>query len=259
VERRLWRGLAVLVAGAAVLAGTVEGWAVMVEQRSVSAPVRYTEPITGVELDLQNTGATVTAGPDHEVTVGQTTRWLLRRPQVERSLVGQTLRITVRCPQVAGIGDPGCGSDLSVTVPSATAVRVTASSGTAKVVGLSGPLALRATSGALELDGDSGRIVAQVTSGDLSGRNLAAPELQAAASSGSLDLHFTEPPQRVALAARSGSINLGVPQGDTYRVTTTVSSGGIDLDPLLNDPGSSRSITVSVRSGHAGVAYDSGQ
>ncbi|MFI9273742.1 DUF4097 family beta strand repeat-containing protein [Kitasatospora sp. NPDC052896] len=257
LEQRVWRPAGLVLAVLVILIGAGQAWGALTEQTE-SEPTQVLGPISALDLDLDDASARISPGAEGQVGIQQNLDWTFRRPVVEQTLIGRLLRIKVRCPSILGVGEPTCSVALSINVPRATAVTVRLSSGSAKVSGLSGELSLRSSSGSIELDGDSGRISAHSTSGQIQGQGLTSQDVETTLTSGQLSLGFTAPPARVAVSATSGEADLTVPPGSTYRVTThTASGGGVDRDPGLDDPQSSRSITVSTTSGHASLAYSS--
>ncbi|WP_329583835.1 DUF4097 domain-containing protein [Kitasatospora sp. NBC_01250] len=253
-ERRAWRVVGTLAGAAVILFGAGQTWTSLVRQTSIR-PDRYPSTVTALELDLQNASATVTAGGDDQIAVQQAERWTVRQPQISRVVVGNTLKISARCPKVLGIDEPSCSVDLDIGAPASTAVTVRSTSGDTRIRGLSGDLSLRTTSGSFQLDDVSGRLAAQLTSGTLNAQRVSSAQVQAHTTSGSLNLQFVAPPQDLSVTATSGSLTAGLPPGSTYRVNVR---GSADTNPALNDSASARSITASVGSGHASLDYTAG-
>ncbi|GAA1215884.1 hypothetical protein GCM10009665_02110 [Kitasatospora nipponensis] len=254
-EARRWRSLAVAVLAIVALLGGGQAWFLLGEQESRSAPTRYPASVTSVELDLQDASASVRGNQAGELTVVEQSVWLLNRPQVQQTVVGHTLRISAHCPRVMGIAAPGCSATLELRVPSATAVTLRTTSGQAAISDLTGNLSLRGTSGRIALDNDSGRIAAHLTSGQLVGRYLGATVVQAAATSGSLDLEFAATPDEVTLSTTSGEARVAVPPNSHYRVLSTLGSGSSDIDPALMDPRSPHAITMTAGSGYLTAGF----
>lgn len=223
-ERRIWRGVGTLAGAAVILFGVGQTWTTLVRQDSVR-PERYPSSVTALELDLQGASASITATGDDRLAVLQSERWTLSRPKISSVVVGNTLRISARCPQVLGINEPSCSVGLDIGAPPSTAVTVKTTSGDTRIRGLSGDLSLRTTSGSIVLDDVSGRLAAQLTSGSLSAQHVSSAEVQAHATSGSVDLQFAAPPQRLAVTATSGSITAGcrraAPTGSTRTARPT--------------------------------------
>ncbi|WP_035849386.1 DUF4097 family beta strand repeat-containing protein [Kitasatospora azatica] len=256
-ELRIWRAIAVLTGALVMVYGAGQAWNALAEQADVR-PFSYSERITAVELDLGSASAQVVGGTDGELTVRQTERWALSRPQITRRVVGSTLRITARCPKIPWIGGAACGAGFRLVVPPATAVSLKASSGAFSAEGLSGDLNLSTDSGSIRLKNLTGRVAARLTSGSLSGEGLASPELQAEVDSGSVDLALTAPPRALTMVSTSGSVRAALPPDTRYRLVSSYGSGSGHVAPALQDPGSPRSITVTTDSGSVDLDYTSG-
>ncbi|MDH6118672.1 DUF4097 family beta strand repeat-containing protein [Kitasatospora sp. GAS204B] len=253
-ERRIWRSIGTLSGVLVVLVGAGQTWSGLVRQSAVR-PASYPSGVTALELDVQNASVSVTATDKDHVTVQQVEHWTVSRPVVTRTVVDNTLRISARCPQVLGISEPSCSVGLDIGAPLATAVTLTSSSGDTRIRGLAGDLSLRSYSGSIQLDDVSGRIAARLTSGSISGTNISSAEVQAAVTSGSVDLGFAAPPRSTALNCSSGSLTVRLPPGSTYRLNV---AGPSDVNPALNDPTSPNSIVATCGSGHTGLGYTSG-
>ncbi|MDH6110440.1 hypothetical protein P3T36_003478 [Kitasatospora sp. MAP12-15] len=256
MQRRLWRTLGVLVAAVVMVIGAGEAGGLLAGQSSTVSS-RYTS-VTAVVLDLQEGSADVIAGSDDAVVLTPQLNWTLRRPRVEQTLDGHTLRISVSCTRILGIGEPGCSVALDLQVPAATAVTVRMTSGYGRIAGLSGALDLRGTSGELDLDRDSGPIDARLTSGRISGMRLASAGVRASTDSGQTDLAFAQPPDQLTLACDSGSVRATVPPGSTYRVSARSAGDAPRIAPLLADSGSPRTITASAGSGTVTLGFTPG-
>ncbi|MFE9423467.1 DUF4097 family beta strand repeat-containing protein [Kitasatospora sp. NPDC006697] len=246
-EYRRWRVIGVVATVLLVLLGAGQAWRALAQQDG-SENFRYTQRITALDLDLQNASARISPGLDGDVVVGLATRWTVDRPVVTREVVGQKLRITVRCPDVFPVSTP-CSSSLTIGVPVQTSVTVRGSSADTKIVGLSGDLNLHAGSGSFELDDVTGKVAAQVTSGSVKGKGLASRQVQAQVTSGSADLSFISPPDSVSLSAGSGEVTAVLPRDSTYRIAVSTGSGGSDIDSGLQDASSPRTITATADSG----------
>lgn len=253
-ERRIWRRLGGLLLAALLVAGAGQAWTAMAEQND-SVPSAFPGSITALDLDLEAGSATITGGSENAVTVRQDLNWTLRRPQVQQTVSGHTLRISVHCPAVLGIGQPGCGAALEIRVPPATAVTARITSGQTTVTGLSGDLSLRATSGEVDLNKVSGRIAAKVSSGRIAGTNLTSANVRAEVNSGEVALGFATAPDDVTLISSSGSISANLPPDTHYNLTT---HGKADFDPGLVDPQSPHTLRVSAGSGSATLGYRAG-
>ncbi|MFE0462834.1 DUF4097 family beta strand repeat-containing protein [Kitasatospora sp. NPDC058965] len=255
-EDRTWRALSAAAAALVLLVGGGQAWKVLAEQAHVDQ-YRYERGIRTVELDLQSSSVVVTGETGDAVSVDQRERWTLDRPRVTRSVTGSTLHLTARCPRSwLPTGGP-CGVQFSLVVPPGTNLTVKSGSGAVFAEGITGDISARTDSGSVGLKRDSGRIAVHVGSGSVTGQDLGADQVRAQVDSGSIDLAFARPPQDLTMATNSGSAQAGLPPGSTYRVLSSAGSGGVDVDPGLQDAASARTITATTGSGHVGLAYTS--
>jgi hypothetical protein len=132
---------------------------------------------------------------------------------------------------------------------------VTASTGSGdlRVQGLVGPLKLEDGSGDISVANLSGPVVMQAGSGDISGSGLRASTVQATDGSGDVHLVFTRPPDEVRINASSGDINLTLPGGYSYRVSSHTSSGSSHIG-VVQDPSSHRVVDLEDGSGDISVS-----
>ncbi|HEU5000030.1 MAG TPA: DUF4097 family beta strand repeat-containing protein [Lapillicoccus sp.] len=198
------RRVAIFAAGALVVAGAGTALAVngvpRAEQRSL-----LTHAITALDVETQSGDVTVRAGArtdtvevirrfrgDEDTQVGGET-WQ-----------GNTLKITPDCTTV-------CDVDYEIRVPSTVAVTV------------------RTGSGDVELSGRLGEVSLGTVSGDVDA-NVSTTTLSSETGSGDMDFHLGSAPDRLTAQSVSGDIDLRVPAGDTYAVTSNTTSGDVDVD-----------------------------
>lgn len=107
---------------------------------------------------------------------------------------------------------PGCGVDLTITVPEGLQVDVVGGSGDVEVAGLTaGVVTIRASEGDVDLDG------------------LGVQDLTVTTGSGDVEATFAEQPFAVKVTTGSGDVDLGLPDGDRpYEVEATSSSGDVE-------------------------------
>ncbi|MER5637333.1 DUF4097 family beta strand repeat-containing protein [Kitasatospora sp. NPDC002227] len=250
-ERAVWRSIGRVLLVAAVLVGAVGTWSWLASQSQREQHV-YWQPVAAVEVDGGGADVKIAAGAADRVTVQESMEWAIRKPAVSLRLVGQTLKIKAQCrtPFVTNL----CSVSLTVQVPAQTSVQTLSGSGATEVTGTSGKVRAQAQSGQVVLHGLSGQVWAQCTSGEIIGTGLGSSQVQAAVSSGRIDLGFAKPPQSVTATATSGTVRVSVPpDGVGYRVDGHTTSGSWMVDPSLNSTGSPRHIDVSLTSGDVEV------
>ncbi len=221
----------------------------------------YQRPIAALEVSGGG-GFTVAAGPPGRIRVLRRLSWAgSTAPVVRQAWDGQTLKISVGCGRPAARGLhvyvqwPTCGIQVDVQVPREVAVRAAVGPGAITVRQVTGGLRLQATSGSVTMEGVRGQVWAQATSGAITGTALVSPQVQASVVSGLIGLQFAGAPERVSAAAGSGSVLVGVPHGDSYRVGGTAGSGRRTVARGLAGHATSREINVTVGSGSAAIGY----
>ncbi|MFF3976873.1 DUF4097 domain-containing protein [Streptomyces sp. NPDC001828] len=229
---------------------------------AISQTASYTGPDNGrahtvkaVEVDAGVAQITITSGPADHVTTNGTLTWSMKRPKVEQTWDGDTLKVKTRC---AGFVDQylqNCQVDLALAVPAGISLKVHSGSGDIKVRDLTGPVDLRGGSGGIKLYALKGPVKASVGSGELQAAQLASPDVSLDTGSGAVSADFAAPPQHVKARAGSGSVDVTVPQGAHYRVTGSSGSGGRTIQSDLLDNTSDRVIDVSSGSGSVTVGH----
>jgi hypothetical protein len=173
----------------------------------------------------------------------------LVRPHVAWKTAGD--ETTFIGPSCIWVGS--CEANLTLTVHPAEAVTASTGSGDLRVQGVAGPLKLEDGSGEISVANLSGPEVLQAGSGDITGSGLRATTVQATDGSGDVHLVFTRPPDEVRINASSGDINLTLPGGYSYRVSSDASSGSSHIN-VVRDPASHRVIDLQDGSGNIDVS-----
>ncbi|MGK4583393.1 DUF4097 family beta strand repeat-containing protein [Kitasatospora sp. HPMI-4] len=243
-----------------LLGGGVTAWSELNHQRRTAHRTFWqsSNPIRTVEVSSGSAQVLVEAGAPDRVTVKEDLGWVVSRPSVSTQVVGSTLRVAVSC------GGPipviGCSVALDIQVPTETEVHTQNSSGGTLICGVSGEIRARTTSGRLQLEGVSGPVWAKSTSGNITARELGAPVVDAASSSGQVDLGFALPPGSVTATTVSGAVVVAVPGKNTrYRVGGHTLSHSWSVDPDMEDSSSDRRIDITTMSGPVTVtSVDSG-
>ncbi|MFF3859948.1 hypothetical protein [Streptomyces sp. NPDC002209] len=213
--------------------------------------------VAAVEIDAGGADVRVTPRADRQVVYRAEVRWSLTAPEIEESWLGDTLKLTPRCPAVGAVVESGlgCSVDLGVTVPAGVPVKVTAGSGTVDISGLGGAVDAEVGTGQLRLTALSGPLRASVGSGSLEASGLTSPQAELRAGAGSAVARFAAPPQRVTARAGAGHIRLTVPTATRFRVTARAGSGHCEVVPALHDPAAPGRLDISADSGSAEAGY----
>jgi hypothetical protein len=255
--RRRWIWVAVAVATTAVIVLPVRQFLLRpgIDQHQVSPVTVYRQRITALQVTAPGGAVTISAGGPGQVTLSSTLRWVLRRPAIRSAWHGQVLRVTATCPQL----DPGCQTSLVLHVPAGVEVRADVGAGSIAAAGLTGPLHLAATSGTVTLAYVSGPVWASATSGAVSGyTGLNSRQVDAAVTSGSLELALSRAPQRLTISVGSGAGAVTVPPGTHYRMAARSGLGLLRVAAGLGNSHSAGVITAEVGMGTLGISYPGG-
>lgn len=186
-----------LVAGLALTTVTVIAGAVTVglwlAQQSETQHHTYQRPGSRIDLDLPDIDVHLTSGASGELVVERHLRWGYRKPAIEESWDGQTLRAAAGC--TLNVIGPGCNVDYAVRVPPGTSVHIDTGSGDITIS---------------EVDGD---LTLSTVSGDIRGTGLHCRQATVESANGDVDLRFNQPPHRVQVTTRSGDISVHLPPG----------------------------------------------
>ncbi|MGW2375890.1 MULTISPECIES: DUF4097 family beta strand repeat-containing protein [Kitasatospora] len=249
---KAWRITGTLAVVLGMLAAGLQTWSLVVRQHT-SSTRPYEMAIHQVRLETGSASVRLRAGREGRVVVSQQLDWMFRKPVVSSTVVGDVLTVGMHCRQVLSFTDLGCGAEIELEVPAATAVTGSVSSGSVSVEGLSGSVRMQLTSGQLSLVHTSGEVWARTTSGQVQATDLSAPRVTAETTSGSVELYFTKAPHAVDAKATSGSVIVNVPGNSRYAFSSEIGSGSGQIDPQLADPTSPDTIHAEVTSGSLSI------
>ncbi|MFD9568802.1 hypothetical protein ACFWBI_03045 [Streptomyces sp. NPDC059982] len=255
-HRGAWHGAAAL---GCVLVLLPAGWQVWTHGSGQSGVLRGGSDgrtAAAVEIVAGAADIRVTARGDGEVGYRADVRWAFGRPEIERSWLGDTLRLTPHCPgdTLDRADGPGCSVRLAVSVPTGTPLKVSGTSGHITVSGLEGPVDADTDSGTLVLEGLRGPLRATADTGLLHAFGLASRQADVRTGSGRADIRFLTPPDRVTARAGTGRLDLTVPPATRYRVTSRAGTGRCEVQDGLRDPEAPRTLDISADTGWAGAA-----
>ncbi|MCX5382599.1 DUF4097 family beta strand repeat-containing protein [Streptomyces sp. NBC_00083] len=211
--------------------------------------------VSAVEVDAGSAQITVTTGPARHVALDATLNWLLKKPTIDRTWDGDTLKVHAQCNGYVDRYLQNCQIDLHLTVPPEVALTVRSDSGAIRVRDLTGPADLTNGSGGMTLRGLKGTVRATVGSGEIEATQLATPEADLKTGSGTIRAEFTAPPRRANAVAGSGTVALTVPDGTHYRILGHSGSGARTIADTLADNTSDHTLDVSSGSGSVTVGY----
>jgi Putative adhesin len=194
----------------------------------------YRQPVSRVVVGTGTGSIDVRPGAaGSPVTVQRTLEWSLGRASSQEAVSGDVLTVRGRCEKDVGFAT--CSVSYVLTVPAATAVNVTSSTGAVQVRDLSGDVQARTSTGSVDLTG------------------LRAPAVTAETSTGSVVVRFAAPPSSVSARAGIGSVEVVLPgDGTAYDVRASTSTGRQSVRVPV-DPSSTRHVTASTSTGSVEV------
>ncbi len=217
------------------------------------------------DVDVSATSAATTGAAD----VRWRDSWALQRPTHRQSSDGGRLLVEVDCSGLL-IG-PGPSSDLVLVVPGGAVVEVETGSGDVSASGLSAPLTLTTGSGDVDVEGATGGLSTRTGSGDIAvdevggdvrartgsgsvrASGMASDAVEVTTGSGDVRLAATAPPQQLTGRSGSGDVVVELPDDARgYAVEVATGSGDSEVG-VVDDPASSRVITLRTGSGDVTV------
>ncbi|GHE35371.1 hypothetical protein [Streptomyces vinaceus] len=256
-RRTAWIVVAALSAVLVVAPAARQVWAYASTESGTLSGGSGERPVSAVEIDAGGADVRLTPRSDGRVAYEARVRWSAAAPEIEESWLGDTLRLTPRCPAVADLvaSGFGCSVDLGVTVPAGIPVKVTAGSGTVAISGLGGSVDAEVGAGTLLLSALRGPLRASVGSGSLDASGLSSAQAEIRAGAGSAVARFAAPPDRVTARAGTGRVRLTVPAATRFRVTARVGAGRLDIAPGMDDPAAPGRLDISADAGRAEAGY----
>ena len=181
---------------------------------------------------------TVTGDSTGAASVTQHVVFQGHAPTIRHQLVAGTLSLTSHCP-------PGefCSVGYSITVPRATAVRITDEVGTVRLGSLAGPVTVTVDAGQIDLSSLSGQVEAITRAGSILGQNMSSARADLRVSTGEIDVSFALPPAAISAITDLGAVILRVPGTVAYDVATNAGVGHIGVS-VTQDTAAPRTITT---------------
>lgn len=183
--------------------------------------------LTSLRIDGDAVAIDVTAA-DNAKTI--TVREQLHgRATTMKDVTSSSATLTAKCPSGLSFG-VGCSVDYTVTMPAQVALNVDGTAGDMKLIG---PFA---------------KATISTKAGRVEGTSLGAGTYEVTTNAGQVNLKFASPPDSVKVKSDVGEVELTVPGGTKYAVTTetTVAVKNIDVD---QDSSSTHRIDVTTTVG----------
>jgi DUF4097 and DUF4098 domain-containing protein YvlB len=199
-------------------------------------------------------------------TVGVDVRRTVRyadnhQPGQTMSVSGDTLTVNTDCGNrcsasyevhvAKGVRVTGTNDSGNITMSGVSDVDLRLDSGTIKVNGATGGVAVEANSGNVDLTDIAGTVTATVDSGNITGRNLRGTSLTFDAQSGNIDVTAPGSGSNVTARADSGNVTIRVPD-NCCRVSTSVDSGHQEVRVTVN-PSSQYLVDAKADSGNVTI------
>lgn len=208
-----------------------------VDERPQTEILRDTHPgVTNLVIASDAGDVRIGAGPDGSAQTARVLRWTGdAKPEITDEVVGDTLRITVRCPEAADGGQSAV--DIMATLPAGGTVETAVGTGDITIDGLAGQQSLT------------------TAAGDVLGIGLRADRVEARSSAGEITLRFAVAPSRVQVSGVAGDVQVVLPDGDAYVVEGGSETGEV-MVTVAQDAAAGRRITASTGSGDVMVVAD---
>jgi hypothetical protein len=206
--------------------------------------------LDGSSGDVQVTTAAVTETTITRIVHSNTD------PAVSYSLTGTQLHLDSSCGSrcevsyqievPAGVSVSGRLGSGDVRLDGVSGADVEVSSGDIAIRNATGPVKARASSGDVTVSGSSGPATLVAASGDVRVLDAGGP-VSVKASSGDVHIQL-KVPASVTATVSSGDLAVQVPQG-AYKVHTTVGSGNLHLNGVVNDDAAKNVLNLAASSG----------
>ncbi|WP_406050790.1 hypothetical protein [Kribbella sp. NBC_00889] len=209
--------LVLVVTGAAVTVSIIRG------KLPYDYSASFVPGAQGVRI-VSDSHTQVLASADGQVHVAVDGSYAVEQPAIDINTTNGLLHIQARCP------DTHCEMDLTVEVPSQSAVQIELEGESVDVVRVASPLSI------------------DVSDGSVTTNRLRSRQVSVDVRRGSSDLNFESPPDQVTAKASDGSLTVQLPRNVTYAFDAVASQGSNDLD-LPSDPASPRHVVLRTNYG----------
>ena len=197
------------------------------------------EPFDTVVVEVETGSVEILGGTTEAYEVGWDSHWTTRCPDVDMEVSEGVLYVTGRCPA----GALGCSTDLLIEAPAGVDVQVAITTGRLWLEGV-GAVEAQIATGDMEILGATDQADLEITTGSITGIDLAVDRLRAQVTTGGIDLTLDEPFDLLQAEIVTGEITLGVPHG-CYDLDLDVVTGAIDTDGV--DCGCDEDATIWAR------------
>jgi hypothetical protein len=252
--RRAWIVAGSVLAGIALLFGTVQVIGVLARDTTTEQQVFPAEGVRLVDVGVRNGTIEVRGAETSEISLTAEIDHGLRRTSHRAAVEGDVLRVRASCPAFG----TWCKVDYRLVVPARVAVSVDANNGRLIVRDVTGTVRADGDNGSIELARLSGHVDVSTDNGRVQSSALASEQVVARTRNGQVRLEFAQPPLRVDADSDNGRVDVVLPRtADAYRVDLDTENGSTDV-AVRTDPASRRSVEGRTRNGDVTVRYPSG-
>ncbi len=212
-----------------------------------------TERIELIELDLGAGGIELIGRSGDAIVSGQ--RIVdrgLAKPTFSEEIIGNTLRLTAKCPDFAGFN---CGSRYVLSVPADIDISGSSSGGSITITGVTGALTLHSSGGDITIGDPIGPLQLSTSGGGISVTGGRSAEVVASSTSSGVSLEFLQSPTTVDAETSSGAVTVVLPaDGSAFAIDASADSGEPEVG-VSTDPRSERTIRAHSSSGDVTIRY----
>lgn len=206
----------------------------------------YHHQTSRVVVKLGTGDVTLRQGDADTVVIHRTLKWAFSEPQIHETWTDGVLNINPSCGSVVSTFD--CSVSYAILVPSDVIVEVTASTGDIDIDNFQGSLSLSVSTGDITVMNYQGSLSAMASTGDITGADLRSANITASTSMGDVLLRCSEAPSSITAKTTMGDVDITVPSGDAYQVTTSTNTGDETIG-VTRDDYSERIITAATTTG----------
>ncbi|RFU87792.1 hypothetical protein DY218_05945 [Streptomyces triticagri] len=123
-----------------------------------------------------------------------------------------------------------CEARYEIRVPRGSAVKLDTRNGAVEAAGFTEALDLRSANGAVTVRESSGPVKLRTNNGSLTTEQITSSRVTADSANGSVRLAFAEAPDEARASTHNGEIDLVVPRGTSYAVSTETKNGKASVD-----------------------------
>jgi hypothetical protein len=236
--RRIFGSLLVAATALSALAGSHGAAGADLKHDTVRYSVRG--PVRTLMVTAHVGGVQVVGGATGRVSVIVRMAFDGAVPMTRHRLAAGTLSLTSHCAR----GEI-CSVSYDISVPEATAVKVTDDVGAVRLSALTGQLSVTVAAGQITLSSISGPVDATAHAGSITGQRMSSPHASLRASAGEIDVTFAAPPSAITAITDIGAIILRVPNDVPYDVAADATGVGHVAVTVTQSTTAARTIKAS--------------